>query len=163
MALLLQALRLWGSLFSEGTMGLTLNQFRLWFLSSLGGGIYTSFSPLHSVPQSPQTLIRGFIYIYQGCCNHTHHPCTQLCWFPIAAAMDVFMHLNSIGLLFIGLKVRSLKWVMWGYSGLRCCLGCFSSGGCMGDSFLTFSMEGILGLWYPSVFRSSNDGLFCLS
>lgn len=93
------------------------------------GGICTFFSPLHSMYQN------------QCYCNHTHHPCTpHLCWFPIAAVMNDFFYalfaFNSLGLLFIGLEVRSLKWVLWGYSRLNCCLGYIPSRDSMGDSFL---------------------------
>lgn len=45
MALLHLALRLWGSLLSEGAMGLTLKQVRLWLLSSLG--VEYALSSLH--------------------------------------------------------------------------------------------------------------------
>lgn len=92
------------------------------------GGMCTFFSPLHSMYQN------------QRYCNNTHHPCTpHLCWFPIAAVMNVFYALfafNSLGLLSIGLEVRNLKWVSWGYSRLNCCLACIPSRDSTGNSFL---------------------------
>lgn len=121
-------------------------------------GMFASFSPLHSEPINfakkshirtpiPTSVVTIFtihtsrsVLVSYCCCN---------------GCFSALFVSSSLGLLFLGLGVRNLKCITWGYSQLRCCLDRIPSGYSVEDPF---PYKGILGSW-PLVLKSSNGDL----